>query len=481
MIKFCRLTNFQRTLIIMCGFIGSNFHNPEQITIALAKIKSRGPDSTGIQSVGDFTIGSNRLAIQDLSPLANQPMSFDNTYIVYNGELWNNNNDLDKIKVLKNKYEFKTSSDTEVLLKGFKEYRAEIFSIIDGIFGTAIIDGAEVFLARDWIGEIPVYYYFKDGNFIFASEIKAIKEILDVPTKEIKLLNPGTYIHFKDKNIEIHTYYTLNETPVTDDKNIIISKFRSLLEVAVEKRIPDVPYTVLMSGGIDSSIIAYLLKQYNPNLEAFTICLGNNSKKVKNNDLYFARIAAEHLGIKLNEIYITEEEVLKYLDETVYTIEDSSWTQVSSGVPHILMAREIQKYGYKVVFSGSGVDEICASYPMIKRFQWLDHQYDKARKNLIKNIHKNNVIRENKCMLKYSQEIRSPYLDKEFVEYALNIPIEYRFENSKMKPILRYAFEDVLPKEVAWREKITEGLGCGIEQIIKDNKDNIKKIYEKYY
>lgn len=466
----------------MCGFIGSNFHNKDQISKALEIIKSRGPDSTGIANTGNFIIGSNRLAIQDLSPLANQPMNFDDTYIVYNGELWNNNENIKEIIKLKQEYNIISNSDTEILLKGFHKYHANIFSIIEGIFGTAIIKNNEVWLARDWIGEIPVYYYFENGKFIFGSEIKAILEILNVPTKLIKLLDPGTYIHFKDDNIQIHKYYTLPETEITDEKEVIIKNFRSLMEISIKKRIPkEVPYTVLMSGGIDSSVIAYLLKQHNPNLEAFTICLGNNSKSVKNNDLYFARIAAKHLNIKLNEIYITEDDVLNCIDLAVYVAEDKSWTQISSAVGHLLMAKEIQKHGYKVVFSGSGMDEIAGSYSMIRRYQWKDDQFDKARKNLIKNLHKNNIIRENKCMLKYSQEIRSPFLDKEFVEYGVNIPIKYRFENKKMKPIIRYAFEDVLPKEIVWREKVPEGEGCGIEKLIKDNKENIIKIYQKYY
>ena len=270
------------------------------------------------------------------------------------------------------------------------------------------------------------------------------------------------------------------KTKTTDNKNEICINLRLLLEKAVKIRIPkEVNFTTLLSGGIDSTIITYLLKIHKPDLEAYTIHLGDDLSSKRNNDLYFAREAAKWLNIKLNEIIITKEDVEREIDNTIKVIEDDSWTQVASGVCHLLMCKNINQK-YKVVFSGSGSDEIFASYPSEKRWQWKDDQYDDARRRLITNLHKNNIIRENKCLMNYSFELRSPFLDKDFIKYGINIPIQYRYENSRMKPMLRYAFPEI-PKHLLWREKVCEGEGVGVDPIIKEKKQYIKDKYKELY
>lgn len=447
----------------MCGIVGSNFHYLESAQKALDKIKHRGPDQSDIIQLNNFIIGANRLAIQDIES-SNQPLYEDGTYMVYNGELWNGTCDI--------------KSDGKWILSQYNKLGPEVFSKMDGMFALCILDNNKFILARDFIGEIPLYYYHENENFCFASEIKAFKELgIDSGIKQVP---PGSTLIFENNSLEIKTWYSLPKTEIKDSKEAIITKFRSLLDVAVEKRIPkEVNFTTLLSGGIDSTIIAFLLKQHKPDLEAYTICLGNNLSARNSNDLYFAREAAKWLDIKLNEIIITEQDVLDNIEKTVNIIEDKVWTQVASGVCHILMAEKIDKK-YKVVFSGGGSDEIFASYPSQKRWQWRDEQYDDARRGLIKNLHKNNIIRENKCLMAYSFELRSPFLDKNFVDYAINVPIEYRYENKRMKPLLRYAFPEI-PEKLLWREKVCQGEGVGVDPILKENKSKIKDIYDLVY
>jgi asparagine synthase (glutamine-hydrolysing) len=446
----------------MCGIIGSNFHNFFTIKKALKEIKNRGPDQTGIVQQSNFIIGANRLAIQDLL-YTQQPIEKNNKFMVYNGEIWNGFSSL--------------ASDTKYVLSEYLNNGINCFKNLNGMFGLCILDDNKLILARDFIGEIPLYYFCDHDRFCFASELKCFKHLGIF--SGVKCVNPGSTIIFENNNIEIDNWYSLPKKEISDTKNEIAFNFRELLEKAVKIRIPkEVKFTSLLSGGIDSTIVTYLLKKYDSNLEAYTIQLGNNMSNKKTNDLYYAREVAKWLNIKLNEIIITKEEENE-IDNAIRVIEDDSWTQISSAVCHLLMIKNIHKQ-YKVVFSGSGSDEIFASYPIEKRWLWKDHQYDDARRKLITNIHKNNIIRENKCFMNYSFEPRSPFLDKDFIEYAINIPIQYRYENKRMKPILRYAFPEI-PEHILWREKVCEGEGVGIDFIIKENKQYIKTKYKELY
>jgi len=461
----------------MCGIFGANYKTIEDTERARKSMEYRGPDFQKTIKFNNFHFAHNRLSIQDLSDKSNQPYLYKDCALVYNGELWNKQT----LKYFNN--EFETSGDVEKFTKALYDLGPTCLKDMSGMFAFAFLKDNKLIIGRDHIGEIPIYYYHNKNKFVFSSEIKAIKEFdSSILTKEIKLLPPGSYASFENDILEITKYYSIPNEIINDSKETIITNLKDMIWLAVETKIPkEVPYTVLLSGGIDSSIIAYILKQFNPDLEAFTVSLNGDGKKKNNNDLYFAREMAKFLNIKLNEIVLTEDDVFNNINNTIETIEDKSWTQVSSGLPHIAMAKEIAKHGYKVVFSGSGSDELFASYPTERRWSYYDDKYNEARHNLINKIHKSNVIRENKCMMKYSQEIRSPFLERNFVEYAINIPVEFRLENKRMKPLLRYAFQGLIPDELLWREKVCEGEGVGIESLIHSQKDNIIKHYKEFF
>ena len=456
----------------MCGIFGANWKSSDDVERARLSINNRGPDYTNTVKVDNFYFSHNRLSIQDLSSKSNQPFHYKDSILLYNGELWNEQS----LNLLN------CDGDVEKFAD-YLYYNLDNLKEINGMFAFSFYKDSILYLGRDHIGEIPIYYYHNGNKFCFASEIKAIKAFEEsISIKEIKLLPPGSLLSFDGNSVDIKQWYEIPTQIIDRPQEDIILNLRNLIEKATLTKIPkEVPYTVLLSGGIDSSIIAYLLHKVNPNIEAFTVSLSGRESKKLSHDLYHAREMAKFLNIKLHEINIDEDYVIQNINKTVEVIEDKSWTQVSSGLPHLAMANEIKKLGYKVVFSGSGSDELFASYPTEKRWSYYDDKYHEARCNLIKKIHKTNTIRENKCMMHYSQEIRSPFLEKNFVEYAMSIPVRYRYLNKRMKPLLRMAFDKEIPENILWREKVCEGDGVGIEYMVKNQKQNIIDHYKKVY
>ncbi|GAB1370228.1 asparagine synthase B [Candidatus Kapaibacterium sp.] len=470
----------------MCGFVGGNtIQNTDELKFCLEKIVHRGRDFTGIYQDNLLLLGHNRLSIQDLSNLSNQPFisNSDNTVLVYSGELW------EGYKELKSKmcpeYNFKSDSDTEFIVALFEKYGTDSFKMLDGMFSFVIYDirALKLYLVRDWIGKVPFYYFQnKTGDIIFSNEIKAFSHLKEV--KEFSyLVNSVRPSHFlcydlRTKKIEVTRYYSFayskeygGEFDLTDSPEVIAKNIRQKLEISVKKRlISDAPLCVLLSGGIDSIITTYLAKKFIPDIEAFTVSIGDTGKK---DDLYYARIAAEEFGIKLNEVILNPDQILETLDETIYAIEDSDWRQISTAIVQIPLAREIGRRGFKVAIGGEGSDEIFASYAHIEAFHYKPEAFHKQRKKLIDNIHLTNLRRTN-CAMFWggTVEMRSPFLDKNFVEYSINIPAHYawRFGNSgsrTTKPLLREAFKGEISDELLNRKKVPTGEGAHSQDIIK--------------
>ena len=248
------------------------------------------------------------------------------------------------------------------------------------------------------------------------------------------------------------------------------SEFKKLLWEAVEDElVSDVPICTILSGGIDSTIITYILSRINPNIEAFVVNVWpskRTNKEVKD-DLYYARLAAKEFGVKLHEINVDKEDIEEMLSESIWASETHKWTQVSPAVAQLFLAWKIRKKGYKVVFGGEGADEIFASYGDVFRFCWPEPMwYHQKRVNLLNSLHKTNLIRTNKAMMYGGEvELRTPFLNKKLIDFGLKIPTKYRDENGGngkiMKYILRKAFDDEIQnKELLWRPKKTFQVGC---------------------
>ena len=470
----------------MCGIIGGNwFTSKGQTNTQLQKIIHRGRDASKVEKIGNFFVGHNRLSIQDLSDTANQPMwNGDKTIcIVYNGELW----DSQYTKDLRERITipFRTKSDTEIILNGYEQFGVDVFKELDGMFSFAIVDTKlnKVFVVRDYVGELPLWYGIdNDGKLVFCSEKKGLP-LTDLYEKQVKAIYPGTYLEYNYKTLEhsTQTYYTLPNEIINDDRDVIVSKIRTMLEEAVRaKMVSDVPICTILSGGIDSVITTYILSRIKPDIEAFVVSMGDGD--TKNDDIKYARIAAKEFGVKLHEIILTEKDVEDAIEETLYVIEQSRWQNVGSAIAQIALSKKINELGFKVVFSGDLSDEIWGSYGHIQAFHWRPEDYDKARRKLVEDVHKTNFLTTNQSIMwGGTVEVRTPYSWRPFVEYTLNIPPLYQKEGGHMKPLLRAAFKGEISDELLYRPKVYFAKGCRTGDMMEAKKDILKSQLKSLY
>ena len=487
----------------MCGIIGGNlFTNKQYIENAQQLIYHRGREDHDVISIDGFWLGHNRLSIQNIGDEANQPM-WDDTKrycITFNGELWKKS--FDKLnEVLRERYNFVTEkSDTELLLYAYIELGQEMFDYIDGMYSFAIYDSLnnKIVMGRDWIGRLPFYYLHKYGGLAFASEMKALTETFPDCSKEIKIVQPSHFYEYDIHSGELSStrYYDIEKNIPKSDRflSTVTYKLYNLLESAVDNElISDVPVCTILSGGIDSVLITYFLKQRIPDIKAYVVNVGDTTGK---DDLHFARIAAKWLGVTLVEVKLTKAKINNMLRKSIWAAEMDSWTQITPAVAQLFLAKRISDDGYKVVFGGEGADELFGSYGNIQKMYYKQDTNKKARIGLIKNLHKNNLIRTNKAMMYGGTiELRTPFLDKEFARYALSVVtidaknhkhpngfIDIDWENKgHMKFPLRKTFEKLgMPEELLWRKKETFQVGCHTDYL-REDKDKITKIYNKLF
>ena len=466
----------------MCGFITGNiFTSEKQFVDALKLIDHRGTDSKGIEynEKTNFWLGHNRLSIQGLNEESKQPMFKKPYTLVYNGELWRS------MDSHKSKFDLHTGSDTELLLNMFHLDQEDCIKTLDGMFGFAVLDEEKKKLtfARDFIGRIPLYFFKKGKEIVVASELKTITKSLNITASDVMLADPGCYYIFdyETGNLEKTKFY---EFPaITDieemEEREVIDGIRDLLTEGVSNElISDVPVCTILSGGVDSTIITYLLKQKIPDLQAFVVSVGDTGKK---DDLYYARMASKEIGVPLHEVIIDEEWVEQNMSEAVYAVEDYNWTQVSPAVAQLALAKRIREEGFKVVFGGEGSDELFASYGHVFAWNYKDKDYIKERYKLVMNLHKNNLIRTNKAMMYGGTvELRTPFLHKDLVEFCLRIPPKYKEDGPMWKPMLRKAFSGKVSDELLFRPKKTFQDGCHTIYL-KNHKERIKESYLSHY
>jgi len=470
----------------MCGIIGGNwFTSKKQTNTHLQKIIHRGRDASAVEKIDSVFIGHNRLSIQDLSDNANQPMwNSDKTIcLVYNGELW----DSSYTKELKEKITipFRTKSDTEIILNGYEQFGVDVFKELDGMFSFAIVDTKlnKVFVVRDYVGELPLWYAIdNDGKLVFSSEKKGLPTA-ELFEKQVKAIYPGTYLQYDYKTLEHQsiTYYKLPNEIINDDRDTIVKNIRTMLEDAVKvKMVSDVPICTILSGGIDSVITTYILSRIKPDIEAFVVSMGDGD--TKNDDIKYARIAAKEFGVKLHEIILTEKDVEDAIEETLYVIEQSRWQNVGSAIAQIALSKKINELGFKVVFSGDLSDEIWGSYGHIQAFHYKPEDYDKARRKLVEDVHKTNFLTTNQSIMwGGTVEVRTPYSWRPFVEYTLNIPPLYQKEGGHMKPLLRAAFKGEISDELLYRPKVYFAKGCRTGDMMEARKDILKSQLKSLY
>ena len=458
----------------MCGIVAI-FHVEEQ-TQALRdkalrmsqKIRHRGPDWSGIYCGGHAILAHERLSIVDPES-GQQPLySPDRCQVLaVNGEIYNHK---DLRERYKDQYQFQTGSDCEVILALYRDRGIDFLEELNGIFAFALYDETrdEFLIARDPIGVIPLYIgYDADGKVYVASELKALEGQCD----HYEPFLPGHY--YWSGEGKMHRYYHrdwMDYDQVKDNK-VSVTAIHDGLEAAVRRQLmSDVPYGVLLSGGLDSSIISAVAEKYAdmrieddsktkaywPRLHSFAVGLKGAP------DLAKARLVADHIGTVHHEINYTIQEGLDAIRDVIYFIETYDVTTVRASTPMYLLARVIKSMGIKMVLSGEGADEIFGGYLYFHTAPDARAFHEEMVRKLSK-LYLYDCLRANKSLAAWGVEGRVPFLDKEFLDIAMRTNPEAKLCPGMMmeKKILRQAFADMLPDEVAWRQKeqFSDGVG----------------------
>ena len=458
----------------MCGIVGIfniKEQTPElrQKALRMAqKIRHRGPDWSGIHVGGSAILAHERLSIVDPESGGQPLYSPDGKQVLaVNGEIYNHR---DIRARYKGKYEFQTGSDCEVILALYRDKGIDFLEDLNGIFAFALYDEErdEYLIARDPIGVIPLYIgHDKDGHIYCASELKALEGFCD----EYEPFLPGHYYWSKER--QMHRWYIRDWTDfsaVEYNDASIEAVYKGLEEAVQRQLMSDVPYGVLLSGGLDSSVISAIAKKYAakrietnneqdawwPRLHSFAIGLKGAP------DLAKAREVAEYIGTVHHEINYTVQEGLDAIRDVIYFIETYDVSTVRASTPMYLIARVIKSMGIKMVLSGEGADEIFGGYLYFHKAPDARAFHEETVRKLGK-LYLYDCLRANKSLAAWGVEGRVPFLDKEFLDIAMRLNPSAKMAPGKTieKKIVREAFEDMLPASVVWRQKeqFSDGVG----------------------
>lgn len=438
-----------------------------QVALEMSKLlRHRGPDWSGIYASDRAILAHERLAIVDIEHGAQPLLSEDESLILaVNGEIYNHK----ELKAeLGDKYSYQTNSDCEVILALYQEYGTEFLDKLNGIFAFVLYDKRtdSYLIGRDHMGIIPLYTgHDTEGNFYVASEMKALMPVC----KTVETFKPG---HYLTKGGETHYYQRdWKSFEAVQDNPASVEELRGALEAAVKRQLmSDVPYGVLLSGGLDSSVISAITQTFAkrrieddgasdawwPQLHSFAVGLTGAP------DLAAAQKVADAIGTIHHEITFSFQEGLDALKDVIYHLETYDVTTIRAATPMYLMARKIKAMGIKMVLSGEGADELFGGYLYFHKAPNAQAFHEELVRKLDK-LHLFDCLRANKAMAAWGLEARVPFLDKAFIDTAMRINPEAKMSKGGRieKHILREAFEHKLPKEVAWRQKeqFSDGVG----------------------
>ena len=468
----------------MCGItaifnIHSSAADLRQQALKMSKrIRHRGPDWSGIYQGKTAILAHERLSIVDPASGGQPLRSKDGKLILtVNGEIYNHR---ELRGQLKDEYEFQTGSDCEVILALYRKYSVGCVEKLSGIFGFALYDEANdcYLIARDPIGVIPLYIGHDDeGHLLVSSELKGLEGFATAYGQ----FPPGHYFYSRDKDFTRWYIRDWMQYDNVKDNPASVEELHDALEAAVRRQLmSDVPYGVLLSGGLDSSITSAIAKKYAakrietegkadawwPQLHSFAVGLKGAP------DLVAAKKVADYIGTVHHEINYTIEEGLDAIRDVIYYIETYDVTTVRASTPMYLLARVIKSMGIKMVLSGEGADEVFGGYLYFHKAPDAKAFHEETVRKLSK-LYMYDCLRANKSLCAWGVEGRVPFLDKEFLDIAMRLNPEAKMCPGSVieKKILREAFADVLPSEIAWRQKEQFSDGVGYSWI-----DTLKKV-----
>jgi len=443
----------------MSGIAGIWGRSDEESVRQMMRLLShRGPDVQGLCQRQDGTLGHLGLSIMDLDG-GNRAMPNDQPgrAIIADGRIY----DLPSSEESpSHSQRLEARSDAKFALHLYDELGKGMVHRLDGVFALAIADGEDIFLARDAIGIKPLYYANGGKAFVFASELKAFEGLSD----DAKEFPPGTWFHSK---IGFRPFYTVPEAPPRDmPLGFRLMLLRKTLERAVVKRLmSDRALGVFLSGGLDSSIIAAIVRRHVDTLHTFSVGIEGSR------DLEAARVVARHLHTVHHEYVFTADEVREELPQIIYHLESFDQDLVRSAIPCFFASRLAADH-VRVVLTGEGADELFAGYTYQQDIEDPNALHQELRRS-VTGLHNIGLQRGDRLTMAWSLEGRVPFLDVEMVEFALTIPTElklYRQDDGRRieKWILRRAYEDLLPPETVWRTKEQFDEGSGTTDLIAE-------------
>ena len=468
----------------MCGIVSIlNIRQPmpglrERVLGMSRKIRHRGPDWSGIYQGPTAILAHERLSIVDPES-GGQPLFSPDRKVVMavNGEIYNHQ---EIRRRYAGRYDFQTGSDCEVILALYRDKGIDFLEDISGIFAFALYDEEmDAFLiARDPIGVIPLYIGYDSGGAVYvASELKA----LEGQCERYEPFPPGHYYWSREPGMKRYYRRDWFDYEAVKNSEASVDAIREALKDSVRRQLmSDVPYGVLLSGGLDSSVVSAIAERFSehriedggqtraywPRLHSFAVGLEGAP------DLAKARLVAEHIGTVHHEIHYTVQEGLDALRDVIYYIETYDVTTVRASTPMYLLARVIRSMGIKMVLSGEGADEVFGGYLYFHKAPSARDFHEETVRKLSK-LHLYDCLRANKSLSAWGVEGRVPFLDKEFLDVAMSLDPEAKMCPGQTieKQILREAFADMLPAEVAWRQKEQFSDGVGYAWI-----DTLKRI-----
>jgi asparagine synthase (glutamine-hydrolysing) len=450
----------------------------KQALVMSKRVRHRGPDWSGIYTGTNAILVHERLSIVDPASGGQPLKSKDGKLILtVNGEIYNHREIREQ---LKDEYEFQTGSDCEVILALYRKKGVECIEDLNGIFAFALYDeDKDVFLiARDPIGVIPLYMGYDDkGHILVSSELKGLEGF----ATEYEPFLPGHYYYSEDKALTRWYIRDWMDYENVKDNPASVEELHDALQAAVHRQLmSDVPYGVLLSGGLDSSITSAVAKQYAgkrietggaddawwPQLHSFAIGLKDSP------DLIAAKRAADYIGTIHHELTYTIQEGLDAIRDVIYYIETYDVTTVRASTPMYLLSRFIKSMGIKMVLSGEGADEVFGGYLYFHKAPNAKAFHEETLRKINK-LYLYDCLRANKSLAAWGVEGRVPFLDKEFLDVAMRLNPEAKLAPGTVieKKILREAFSSILPADIAWRQKEQFSDGVGYSWI-----DTLRKV-----
>lgn len=450
----------------MCGIVGL-YGNPDEALgrRMLARLRHRGPDGVGTAAFGDSWLGHRRLAIVDPAGGAQPIHSEDGSRAVAgNGEIYNHA----ELRARLGRHQMRTGSDNEVIVHLLEQESPATLRLLDGMYAFCGAGDGWFLAARDPIGIKPLYWAEKRGSVAFASEIRAFD---DDWRPHVKLFPPGHWwspaaglVRFAAPS-ERWAHGLRGDEP--DPPAQLLDRLRDILVRAVRSHMMgDVPIGVLLSGGLDSSLVAAIAAreatERGMRLKSFSIGVEGSA------DVVAARAVADHIGTDHHEWIYSADDVLEALPHAIGALESFEPALVRGAVPNYLLARGVAEH-VKVVLCGEGADELFGGYEYLRSFTNERKLHDELVR-LVGGLHKLDLQRTDRVTMTHGIEARPPFLQREFVSFALSLPARWKLSNGVRpeKDVLRRAFEGWLPDALLWRRKAQFGDGSGAGQILRD-------------